>query len=118
MEAFRTLYEMTLYDDFASSFATILSYDEESNIKLPTMLLKAILQKASNSHCFGHFDFHSALAGKVLAQHVHSSMSITFHRCAFQPPAKEAFVNGILSKTDNNSALTGLCFVSTLPILF
>jgi len=71
MEAFCTLYEMTLYDDFASSFATILSYDEESNIKLPTMLLKAILQKASNSHCFGHFDFHSALAGKVLAQHVH-----------------------------------------------
>jgi len=115
MEAFRTLYEMTLYDDFASSFATILSCDEESKIKLPTMLLKDILQKASNPRCFGGIDFHSALAGKVLAQHVHSNTSITFHRCAFQPPAEEAFVNGILSKTDQNSALTGLCFASTLP---
>jgi len=62
----------------------------------------------------GGINFQSAFSGRVLAQKGHST-SITFHRCAFHPPAEEAFVDGMLTKTDQNSGLTGLFFDTSLP---
>jgi len=35
MEAFCTLYEMTMYSDFASSFETLWHLDDENHMKLP-----------------------------------------------------------------------------------
>ncbi len=47
IEAFRTLYEMALYRDFPSSFEGLAYYPAETNIKLPTMVLKKNLGKDS-----------------------------------------------------------------------
>jgi len=113
MEAFRTLYEMTLYSDFASSVKTIFHYNRGPRIKLPTLLLKECLEKAINPLEFDHIFLRSAYAGRVLAQSGQST-SIMLTTCAFAPAAEEAFVDGMLSKTDKNSGLTGLCLMSSL----
>jgi len=114
-EAFRTLHEMTMYSDFASWFRGISHHDDDTNIKLPTMVLKECLEKARNPLFFSGNDFTSAFAGRVLAQSGHR-MSITFYRCAFVPVAEEAFVDAMLSKSDKNCGLTGLCFDTSLPL--
>jgi len=112
-EAFRTLYEMTLYHDFAASFKGI-HHTDNTSIKLPTMLLKEMIEKATNPLGFKRIHFQSSFASRVLAQSDQST-SVTLDGCAFGPPAEEAFVDGILSKTDRNSGLTGLLFVNTFP---
>jgi len=96
MEAFRTLYEMASYSDFASSFQG-LTYNRgaTNNIKLPTLLLKKLLSQATNHVWFEKIDFVSSYAGRVLASSGRSKI-ISFDRCAFQPPAEEAFVHGML----------------------
>jgi len=58
-----------------------------------------------------------SFAGRLLAQSGHST-SITLAGCAFEPVAKEAFVDGMLSKTNKNYGLTKLHFVDTLSFHF
>jgi len=114
MEAFRTLYEMTLYADFPSSFQGLVYLSEDdTTIKLPTMLLKSILEKPVNHVDFNWIKFVSEYAGRVLAS-TGCSKTISFSNCAFWPPAREAFVNGMLSKADKNSGCTGLHLYKTL----
>jgi len=114
MEAFRTLYEMSLYDDFPSCFKGLEYLPDDTTITLPTTLLKMILQEAVNHVVFHRIDFVSEYAGRVLAS-TGRSKTITFHECAFQPPAEEAFVDGMLSKADKNSGWTGLHLIRPLP---
>jgi len=113
-EAFRTLYEMTLYCDFSSTFKQIERDPFNMNIKLPTLLLKNILEKAINDIGFHGVDFASEFTGRVLAQSGHGT-TIVICLCVFQPPAEEAFVKGMLSKADKNSGLTGLRIILTSP---
>jgi len=113
-EAFRTLYEMTLYSDFGSSLEKILHNHHDNDIKLPTLLLKVILEKAINPLELKNINFQSTFAGRVLAQSGQNT-SITFDGCVFVPPAEEAFVDGMLSTTVQNSGLTSLFFRTTLP---
>jgi len=116
MEAFRTLYEMTLYSDFGTSFERILHDDEDTDMALPTMLLKEIIEKATNPLYFSRIHFPSALTGKLLAHCGHKqNTSITFAECAFAPAAEKAFVEEILLRTDKNSGVTRLFFDRTLP---
>ncbi len=42
-------------------------------------------------------------------------LKLTFSQCAFQPPAEEEFVDGMLSKGDINSGCTGLNLSNPLP---
>ncbi len=111
MEAYRTLYEMTMYNDFASSLKGI---SDNTGIKLPTMLLREVLNKATNPLELKNIRFQSTFASRVLAQSGEST-SITFAYCAFELAAEEGFVDGMLSKTDKNSGLTKICFILTLP---
>ncbi len=113
MEAFRTLYEMTSYSDFTPSFKEIV-YHDAAHIKLPTLLLKEVLKKAVNPLDFENIHFQSAFAGRVLAQSGQST-KLTLVGCAFEPAAEEAFVDGMLSKTDSNSGLTALRFLDQSP---
>jgi len=113
-EAFRTLYEMASYTDFPSSFEGLKYHIEETKIKLPTMVLKKILEKSMDEVNFDGIDFVSACTGRVLASSGHSK-AISFYGCSFQPPAEEAFVEGMLSKADKNSGCIGLHFNETLP---
>jgi len=114
MEAFRTLYEMSLYHDFHLLFTEIYRRPRETRLKLPTLLLKKILKKAINHICFEGIDIVSALAGRVLASSGRSK-TIHFDRCVFRPAAEEAFVDEMLSKADKNSGCTGLHIGDTLP---
>jgi len=114
MEACRTLYEMALYSDFAPSLQGILYHDDESHIKLPPLLLKEFLEKAMNPLEFWNIHFQSEYSGRVLAQSGQST-NVTLAECAFEPAAEEAFVDGMLSKTDPNSGLTKLYFRDHLP---
>jgi len=130
MEAFHTLYEMTMYNDFASSLKAICHHnddddkdndddnndydDDNSYLKIPTILLKDILKKAINSLQFKYIHFQSAFAGRALAQSGQST-SITLKQCAFEPAAEVGFVDGMLSKTDKNLGLTKICFMNTMP---
>ncbi len=68
MEAFRTLYEMSLYSDFPLRFEGLSYLHGDTTITLPTMLLKMILEKAENNVNFSCIDFVSACAGRVLFQ--------------------------------------------------
>jgi len=117
IEAFCTLYEMTFYSDFPLSFREIWhnlwQNDSDGSIKLPTMLLKAVLEKAKNCVSFINIEFLSACAGRVLALSGHD-LSIHFEQCDIHLPAEEAFVEAMLSKTNKNSGLTNLYF-HTLP---
>jgi len=113
MEAFRTLYEMTLYSDFVPSLEEF-SYSEDGHIKLPTLLLKEVLKQVVNPLEFQSMQFQSEYAGRVLAQSGPST-KLTLVGCAFEPAAEEAFVDEMLSKTDKNSGLTGLHFLDHLP---
>ncbi len=114
MEAFRTLYEMTSYSDFAPSLKEVFHPYDNNNITLPTLLLKGVLKKAVNPLEFENIHFQSAFAGRVLAQSGQSTR-LSLVGCAFEPAAEEAFVEGMLSKTDSNSGLTGLCFLDQSP---
>jgi len=114
MEAFRTLYEMSLYDDFPSCFKGLEYLPDDTTITLPTTLLKMILEKAENNVYFNCIDFVSACAGRVLAS-TGRSKTISLCLCAFQPPAEESFVDGMLSKVDKNSGWTGIQLDDTLP---
>jgi len=114
VEAFRTLYEMTLYSDFASSFKALVHHDEDTTIKLPTMLLKGILEKATKPLLIGGINFQSAMSGKLLAQPAHTKC-IHFAKCEFASPAEEAFMDAMLSKMDKSSGLTELHFQHKLP---
>jgi len=89
-EAFCTMYEMTFYSNFATLFERILHDDKDTNIVLPTMLLKEIIQKAMNPLYFSRIHYPSALTGKLLAHcgHKHNA-SITFVECAFAPATKK-----------------------------
>jgi len=78
------------------------------------MVLKKILEKTVNNFIFGFFYFVSACAGRVLASCGRSEL-MSFHRCVFQPPAEEAFVDGMLSRAEEKSTWTELCLVHTLP---
>jgi len=108
MEALRTLHEMTLYSDFAPSLEEILCHDDP-HTKLPPLLLKEVLDKAMNPLEFGNIHFQSKYASRVLAQSGQST-NLTLVGCAFEPVAKEAFVDGMLSKMDKNNGLTKLTF--------
>jgi len=114
MDAFRTLYEMFLYRDFSSSYEEIYRCILETKLKLPTMLLKTIMEKAIKDIGFHGIDFVSEFAGQVLAQSGHGT-TILISRCVFQPPAEAAFVKGMLSKADKNTGLTGLRLFGNSP---
>jgi len=114
MEAFRTLYEMTMYSDFASSFEKLWPLDDETTIKLPTLLLKEVLKNNVNPLEFDNLHLQSAFAGRVLAQSGQIT-KLTLAECAFEPAAEEAFVEGILSRTDKSNGLRKLHFLDCLP---
>jgi len=65
------------------------------------MLLKEIIEKATNPLFFSRIHFPSALSGKLLAHcgHKHNT-SITFVECAFAPATEKAFVAKILLRTN------------------
>jgi len=115
MEAICTLYEMTLYSDFGSLLEKILHHHCSIKIKLPTMLLNEIMKKATNPLEFKDIHFQSALDGQLLAQSGRQSASITLDGCVFGSAAEEAFVDEVLSKTDRNCGLTGICLRETSP---
>jgi len=117
IEAFRTLYEMTMYRDFHLLFDEIWHnperHNSEMSIKLPTLLLKRLLEKTRNRVTFGNIVFLSASAGRVLALSGQNS-SIFLEQCVLQPPAEEAFLDAMLSKTDKNIGLSHL-YIHTFP---
>jgi len=57
MEEFHTMYEITLYSDFATLYKRILHDDEDTSLALPTILLKEIIEKATNPLFLAEFTF-------------------------------------------------------------